>query len=161
MKFTKDVTGTVIDNLIFDGGERNTYHVKEGIIEGIDGVRLMSATEKPPVGYATVDEPLLQFMSATSGGDVTVQNCVFVNGASFALQAGHRSGKFTVKNNVFVGNRMAVVEIYGTCASTGGPKTLSLCGEVEVASQVTMFANKYPWKDALLLFGNVNGCGAQ
>jgi hypothetical protein len=91
------------------------------------------------VGYATVDEPLLQFMSATSGGDVTVQNCVFVNGASFALQAGHRSGKFTVKNNVFVGNRMAAVEIYGTCASTGGPNTLALCGEVEVAYNTIIF----------------------
>ncbi len=139
MIFTKDVAGTVIDNLVFDGGERNAYHVKEGIIEGIEGGRLMSATEKPPVGYATVDEPLLQFMSATSGGDVTVQNCVFVNGASFALQAGHRSGKFTVKNNVFVGNRMAAVEIYGTCASTGGPNTLSLCGEVEVAYNTIIF----------------------
>ena len=30
-----------------------------------------------------------------------------------------------------------------------------------MTSQVTMFANKYPWKDALLLFGNVNGYGAQ
>jgi hypothetical protein len=30
-----------------------------------------------------------------------------------------------------------------------------------IASKVTMFCNKYPWKDALELFGNVNGYGAQ
>ena len=30
-----------------------------------------------------------------------------------------------------------------------------------MSSQVTMFANKYPWKDALNLFGNVSGYGAQ
>lgn len=140
MKFTRDVKGTIIDHLVFDGGERNAYHVKDGIVKGIDGGRLMSDTEKPSVGYSTVYEPLLQFVSATTGGDVTIQNCVFVNGASFALQAGHRSGKFTVRNNVFVGNRMAAIEIFGTCASTGGPNTLSLCGEVEIAYNTILFS---------------------
>ncbi len=140
LKFTKDVAGTVLDHLVFDGGERNAYHVKEGIVEGVEGGgRLLPSTERPPVGYPTVDEPLLQFMSATTGGDVTIQNCVFVNGASFALQAGHRSGKFTVENNVFVGNRMAAIEIYGTCASTGGPNTMALCGDVEVAYNTILF----------------------
>lgn len=139
MKFTKDVAGTVLDNLVFDGGQRNAYHAKDGIVNGIEGGRLLPSTEKPAVGYPTVDEPLLQFVSATTGGDVTIQNCAFINGASFALQAGHRSGKFTVKNNVFVGNKMAAVEIYGTCASTGGPNTLALCGDVEIANNTILF----------------------
>jgi hypothetical protein len=69
MKFTRDVAGTVLDHLVFDGGERNAYHVKEGIVEGVEGGgRLLPATERPPVGYPTVDEPLLQFVSATTGG---------------------------------------------------------------------------------------------
>jgi hypothetical protein len=140
LKFTKDVSGTVLDNLVFDGGERNAYHSKEGVVEGVEGGRLMPPTERPPVGFPTVGEPLLQFVSATTGGDVTIQNCVFVNAPSFALQAGHRSGKFTVKNNVFVANKMAAVEIYGTCASTGGPNTLALCGEVEVAYNTILFS---------------------
>ncbi len=139
MKFTRDVAGTVIDHLVFDGGQRNAYHVKEGVVQGIEGGRLLPDTERPAEGYPTIYEPLLQFVSATTGGDVTVKNCVFVNGASFALQAGHRNGKFSVLNNVFVGNRMAAVEIYGTCASTGGPNTLSLCGEVEVANNTILF----------------------
>ena len=139
MKFTKDVAGTVLDNIVFDGGQRNAYHVKDGIVSGIEGGRLLPSTEKPAVGYSTVDEPLLQFVSATTGGDVTIQNCVFTNGASFALQAGHRSGKFTVRNNIFVGNKMAAIEIYGTCASTGGPNTLALCGDVEIANNTILF----------------------
>lgn len=139
LKFTKDVAGTVLDNLVFDGGERNAYSQKEGIIEGIEGGRLLPPTEKPANANSTVGEPLLQFVSATTGGDVTIQNCVFTNGASFALQAGHRSGKFTVKNNVFVANKMAAIEIFGTCASTGGPNTMALCGEVEVAYNTIIF----------------------
>jgi hypothetical protein len=139
MKFTKDVAGTIIDHIVFDMGERNAYSPKEGFVDGVEGGRLLQPTERPPVGNSTVGEPCLQFMSATTGGDVTVQNCVFVNGASFALQAGHRSGTFTVKNNVFVANKMAAIEIYGTCANTGGPKSLSLCGEVEIAHNTILF----------------------
>ena len=140
MKFTRDVEGTVIDHIVFDGGERNAYSAKEGIVEGVEGGRLLMPTEKPSTGNSTVGEPLLQFVSATTGGDVTIQNCVFVNGASFALQAGHRSGKFIVRNNVFVANKMAAIEIFGTCASTGGPNTLSLCGEVEIAGNTILFS---------------------
>jgi hypothetical protein len=140
MKFTRDVEGTVIDHIVFDGGERNAYSAKEGIVEGVEGGRLLMPTEKPSMGNSTVGEPLLQFVSATTGGDVTIQNCVFVNGASFALQAGHRSGKFIVRNNVFVANKMAAIEIFGTCASTGGPNTLALCGEVEIAGNTILFS---------------------
>lgn len=140
LKFTKDVAGTVIDHIIFDGGERNAYHPAEGVVEGVEGGRLLPPTEKPADKNPTVGEPLLQFVSATTGGDVTIQNCVFTNAASFALQAGHRSGKFTVKNNVFAGNKMAAIEIYGTCASTGGPNTMALCGEVEIANNTILFS---------------------
>ena len=31
----------------------------------------------------------------------------------------------------------------------------------KLRSQVTMYANRYPWKKAVELFGSVNGCGAQ
>lgn len=139
LKFTKDVAGTVIDHIVFDMGERNAYSPKEGFVDGVEGGRMLQPTERPPVGNSTVGEPCVQFMSATTGGDVTVQNCVFVNGASFALQAGHRSGTFTVRNNIFVANKMAAIEIYGTCASTGGPKSLSLCGDVEIAYNTILF----------------------
>jgi len=140
LKFTRDVAGTVIDHIVFDSGERNAYHATEGIVEGIDEGRLMLPTENPRDKNSTVGEPLLQFVSATTGGDVAIQNCVFINGASFGLQAGHRSGTFTVRNNVFVANKMAAIEIYGTCAQTGGPGVMISCGDVEIAYNTILFS---------------------
>ena len=139
LRFTRDVAGTVLDHIVFDGGERNAYHPEEGVVEGVEGGRLLPPTQNPPSGFPTVGEPLVQFVSATTGGDVTIQNCVFVNGPSFALQAGHRSGTFTVRNNVFVANKMAAIEIYGTCANPPGPGNMSRCGEVEIAHNTILF----------------------
>jgi hypothetical protein len=139
LRFTKDVDGTVVDGIVFDMGQRNAYSPKEGLITGLETGRMLSDTERPSVGNSTVEEPTIQFMSSCAGGNVTIQNCVFVNGASFALQAGHRSGTFKVLNNVFVANRMAAIEIYGTCASTGGPNTMALCGDVEIAYNTILF----------------------
>jgi len=42
-----------------------------------------------------------------------------------------------------------------------GPSMEGMNLQGAMSSSVTMFANKYPWKDALLLFGNVKGYGAQ
>ena len=140
LRFTRDVAGTVLDHIVFDSGERNAYHATEGIVEGVERGRLMMPTENPRDQNSTVGEPLVQFVSATTGGDVTIQNCVFINGASFGLQAGHRSGTFTVKNNVFVANKMAAIEIYGTCAQTGGPGVQTSCGDVEIAYNTIIFS---------------------
>ena len=140
LRFTRDVAGTIIDHIVFDSGERNAYHATEGVVEGVEGGRLMLPTENPRDQNSTVGEPLLQFVSATTGGDVTIQNCVFINGASFGLQAGHRSGTFTVRNNVFVANKMAAIEIYGTCAQTGGPGVMTSCGDVEIANNTILFS---------------------
>src|SRR4030042_1058632 len=100
---------------------------------------MLRSTEKPATGNSTVEEPLIQIVSAAQGGDVTVQNCLFINGASFGLQAGHRSGTFRVLNNVVLGNVMAAIEIYGTCPNKGGPKALSLCASVEIAHNTILF----------------------
>ena len=139
LKFTKDVDGTVVNGILFDMGMRNAYSAKEGLVEGLETGRLLMPTERPATGNSTVDEPIIQFMSACAGGNVIIQNCVFLNGASFGLQAGHRSGTFKVLNNVFISNRMAAIEIYGTCASTGGPNTMALCGDVEIANNTILF----------------------
>lgn len=139
LRFTKDVAGTVIDGIVWDMGERNAYSGKEGFVKGLEGGRLLMPTEYPPTGNSTTDEPCIQFVSATTGGDVTIQNCVFVNGANFAIQAGHRSGKFTVKNNVFVANKMASIEVFGTCAGSNQTKDMTLCGEVEIAYNTILF----------------------
>jgi hypothetical protein len=141
LRFTKDVAGTVVDHIVFDMGERNAYSLKEGFVDGVEGGRLLQPTEgNPGGGNSTVTEPCIQFVSATTGGDVTIQNCVFVNGASFGIQAGHRSGKFIVRNNVFVANRMAAIEIFGTCAGSNQQKDMIACGEVEIAYNTILFS---------------------
>ncbi|MBN2694697.1 right-handed parallel beta-helix repeat-containing protein [bacterium] len=139
LKFTKDVDGAIVDGIVFDMGFRNAYSEKEGLIEGIETGRLLSSTERPKVGNSTVQEPIIQIMSSAKDGDVIIQNCVFVNGANFGLQAGHRKGSFKVLNNVFVNNKMAGIEVYGTCANKAGPKDLTLCGDVEIAYNTIIF----------------------
>jgi len=139
LKFTRGVEGTLVEGIVFDMGMRNAYSPTEGQVPGLDTGRLLRSTERPATGNSTVEEPIIQIASAAAGGSVTIQNCVFVNGAEFALQAGHRSGAFRVLNNVFVANRMAAIEIYGTCPSTGGPGTMASCGTVEIASNTILF----------------------
>ncbi len=139
LKFTKAIDGTIIDGIVFDMGYRNAYHATEGRIEGLDTGRMLRATERPAKGNSTAEEPIIQVVSAAQAGDFTIQNCVFVNGASFAVQGALRNGKFSVINNVFISNRMAAVEIYGTCPSKGGPGTMSNCGTVEIANNTIIF----------------------
>lgn len=139
LKLTKAIDGTLVDGLVFDMGLRNAYSPKEGLVAGLETGRLLRSTERPASGNSTVEEPILQVVSAAQGGDLTIRNCVFVNGASFAVQAGLRSGTYRILNNVFVGNRMAAIEVYGTCASTGGPGSSPECGTVEIAHNTILF----------------------
>ncbi|MGB3975472.1 MAG: DUF1565 domain-containing protein [bacterium] len=140
LKFTKDIEGAVIDGIVFDMGYRNAYSPKEGIVEGLETGRILSSTERPASGNSTTEEPIIQIVTAARGGDITVQNCVFVNGANFGLQGGFSRGTFRVLNNVFVGNRMAAIEIYGTCGGQSDPKTMQNCGSVEIAYNTILFS---------------------
>jgi hypothetical protein len=139
LKFTRAIDGTVVDGIVFDMGFRNAYHSTEGIIDGLETGRMLRSSERPTSGNSTAEEPIIQVVSAAQGGDLTIQNCVFVNGASFAVQGGLREGTFRVHNNVFVSNRMAAIEIYGTCGSKGGPGTMANCGTVDIANNTILF----------------------
>ncbi len=139
LRFTKDVENTFIDGIVWDSGERNLYDPKKGFVDGVEG-GLMRLPTEPLTGLnSTVGEPLISFRSATRGGNITVQNCVFVNGASFGIQAGLFTGTFKVLNNIFVANRMAAVEIYGTCAGSKEKRNMVSCGEVEIAYNTILF----------------------
>ena len=96
--------------------------------------------ERPASGNAAVGEPLVQLVSATTGGEVLVQNSVFVKGPSFVLQAGNRGGAFTVRNNVFVANKMAAIEIYGTCGQRCRLNTPTSWDQVGVANNTILFS---------------------
>jgi hypothetical protein len=49
-------------------------------------------------------------------GNLTVRNCVFLNGYHFAIQMACKGGHFDIYNNVFVANRMAACEVRGGLA---------------------------------------------
>ncbi|MFH0811957.1 MAG: right-handed parallel beta-helix repeat-containing protein [Pseudomonadota bacterium] len=139
LKFTKAIDGVVVDGFVFDMGERNSYSPAEGKPEGLDTGMLLLPPKKGPGQNATVTEPCLSIPSAAAGGNVTISNNVFINGANFGIQAGLRKGTLKIINNVFVANRMAAIEVYGTCPSTGGPKDLTLCGNAEIAYNTILF----------------------
>lgn len=139
LQFTKNVEGTIIDGIVWDMGERNLYDTKKGFIDGVEGGLMRRSTEPVPGFNSTVEKPCIQFASATRGGNITIQNCVFTNGASFAIQAGLFTGYFKVINNVFVANRMAAIEIYGTCAGSKRKTDMVACGEVEIANNAILF----------------------
>ncbi len=139
LRFTKQVGGTFIDGIVWDMGERNLYDLKDGFVEGVDGGRLRLPTEPLKGKNSTVGEPCISIRSGVQGGDVTIQNCVFVNGASFGIQAAHKSGTFKVLNNIFVANRMAAIEIFGTCAGSKEKRNMVSCGDVEIANNTVLF----------------------
>jgi len=140
LRFSGDVDGIVVDGFVFDMGMRNAYHDKDGKPAGLETGMLLLPPKKLTGQAATVTEACLSIPSSAKGGDVLIQNNVFVNSANFGIQAGLRDGTLKILNNVFIANRMAALEIYGTCRSTGGPKTLSLCGEVEIAYNTVLFS---------------------
>ncbi len=139
LRFTGAIDGSLIDGIVFDMGQRNAYSGNDGLVKGLETGRLLRSTERPSSGNSTVEEPIIQVVSAAQAGDLTIQNCVFVNGSSFAIQAGLRGGTFRIRNNVFVANRMAAIEVYGTCAS-GGPGKNTACGLVEISGNTILFS---------------------
>ena len=140
LKFTKAIDGLVVDGFIFDMGERNSYHPSDGKPEGVATGMLTLPPAKATGENATVTESCLSIPSAAQGGQAVIRNNLFLNCAKFGIQAGLREGRLSVVNNVFVANRMAAIEIYGTCAARGGPGKLPMCGETEIAYNTILFS---------------------
>lgn len=139
LQFTNEIDGSLIEGFVWDMGERNLYSPKEGLLEGIEGGRMLKSTEQITGFNSTVEEAHIKILSKTKGGDLTVRNCVFVNGASYAILGGNRSGNYKILNNVFVANRMAALEIFGTCAGSNQQRDMVACGNVEIAYNTILF----------------------
>jgi hypothetical protein len=140
LRFSGNVDGLVVDGFVFDMGNRNAYHDKKGRPGGLETGMLLLPPQKMSGQKATVTEACLSIPSAARGGDIVIRNNVFINSAKFGIQAGLRKGSLKITDNVFIANRMAAIEVYGTCRSTGGPKTLAQCGEVEIAYNTILFS---------------------
>ncbi|MCL2505773.1 MAG: DUF1565 domain-containing protein [Alphaproteobacteria bacterium] len=117
---------TLIDGFIFDQGETNNYHAVNGKPEGIDtGMLLIPPNRAAGSKAPTAIMPIMGGgggPNAGTSGDFTVSNCVFNNASNFGIQIAHGKGTFTVKNNVFVGNRMAAIEVRGRLADPHAAK---------------------------------------
>lgn len=140
LRFSGNVDGVVVDGFVFDMGERNAYHSQKGKPDGLETGMLLLPPQKMSGQSATVTEACLSIPSSAKGGHITIRNNVFINSAKFGIQAGLRQGSLLITGNVFVSNRMAAIEVYGTCRSTGGPKSLSMCAEVEISYNTILFS---------------------
>lgn len=110
---TENLPGSniIIDGLIFDKGESNSYHEKDGKPEGVGTGVLMNPPGKGMSSYQTASTPLIK---GRANSDITIQNCFFLNSPNYAILLGNRRGNIVIRNNVFVANAYAAVEIFGT-----------------------------------------------
>ena len=111
----------LIDGIIFDRGQINAYSAplydnpSAAAPEGCETGRIVVAGESlrrtlmQPVGTTRA----FQLISGEAEGNITIRNCVFLNGYHFAIEMICKGGHFDVYNNVFVANRMAACEVRG------------------------------------------------
>jgi hypothetical protein len=132
----------VIDGIIFDMGNRNSYSDTDGKPKGCQTGMLYLPPQfnRPKGDKPTVTEQCIYFPSTASAGDVLIQNCVFINGAKFAIQGGHKDGNFKILNNVFIANRMAAIELFGTGGRKGPKGPTEKGGDVEIANNTILFS---------------------
>lgn len=104
----------VIDGLLFDKGESNNYHLQKGIVDGLQGGLLVHPPQTAKQGMRpNAKMPLIAGPGAGGfDGNLLIKNCLFLNGnnAAVRFQAG---GTVKVLNNVFVGNVMSAMELWG------------------------------------------------
>lgn len=109
----------LIDGFILDKGEQNCYFLpdpknpKSGTPEGCESGRL------DPPGFQSSGAPKMMDRKSVSNqlihgdveGQVTIRNCVLLNGSHFGIQMGNIGGHFDICNNIFLASRMAACEV--------------------------------------------------
>ncbi len=131
----------VIDGMIFDRGYQTAYKVSgnpenRGQPEGVESGMYI----KPPGQggnhgenhVVSVERPVIA--GKISKGNLTIQNCIFMNANNYAIQMGINNGKIKILNNLFVNTVKAVTEIYGT-----SPKNKPITAELECAYNTVLF----------------------
>ncbi|MDD2278783.1 MAG: right-handed parallel beta-helix repeat-containing protein [Bacteroidales bacterium] len=110
----------LIDGIIFDRGQISAYVIPAydnpvaAAPEGCETGRIVVVGESPqgvplikPEGMTSA----FQLISGEAEGNITIRNCVFLNGYHFGIQMAAKGGHFDIYNNVFVANRMAACEV--------------------------------------------------
>jgi hypothetical protein len=137
MVFNKDVNGTIIDGFIFDAGERNAYSATEGKSDGLESGNLYLPPNKDDIQKQTIEEPLLSVEATSTGGDILIENNIFLNSPNYGIQAANRCGTIKIINNVFVANRQAAIEIYSSCSDS--PNQSTPCGQCVISKNTILF----------------------
>ena len=127
-----------IDGIIFDRGFSNAYHPTKGKPAGVETGMLVHApgqgendTEKNVI---TIKQPLIYIVTGSTG-NLTIQNCVFANGSFYGILGTWTNGKIKIKNNVFVANSFAAVEIPGQT----GQNANTYKTEIEFSNNTVLF----------------------
>lgn len=141
LKKSKKGEKFVIDGFIFDMGMKNSYSDNDGKPQNVEtGMLLLPPkVNKKKKDAPTVEKPIIYFGAPASAGDVTIKNNVFVNAPNYAIQGGHKQGVFKILNNVFIANRMAAVEVYGTGGKKGPSGPTAKDGHLEFAYNTVLF----------------------
>ena len=121
----------LIDGMILDRGLINLYiapvytNPVASAPEGCETGRIVLVDESPsgvPMMQPQGMKSAFQLISGEAEGNITIRNCVFLNGFHFGIQMACKGGHFDVYNNVFVANRMAACEVRGGLAQPNTSK---------------------------------------
>ncbi|MBO7148035.1 MAG: right-handed parallel beta-helix repeat-containing protein [Lentisphaeria bacterium] len=104
-------SNVVIDGLIIDHTDANNYHAKNGKPEGFAEGMYMIPPAKGSKPMPSLDRYALH---ANSDGNLTIQNCLFLNSSNYAVNVQHFSGNVKILNNVFMNSRMVAAEVRST-----------------------------------------------
>lgn len=101
----------LIDGIIFNKGESNSYHANEAKPVGLETGMLLHAPSKNPKDQPSVK---MAMINGKANGNLTIQNCFFTNGSWYAILLAFGEGNVKILNNTFVANTMSAAEIWGT-----------------------------------------------
>ncbi len=107
---------TVIDGLYIDQGDANSYHAVKAKPEGVETGMYLEPPAKGNTEFPSINSAELKGISV---GNLTIQNCVFLNASNYGIQLNHFQGDLKILNNVFINNRMQACEVRSTNGKAG------------------------------------------
>jgi len=98
----------VIDGIIFDEGQANSYHAVKGKPVGFDtGMWLEGPAKNIADKQVSPARSMIHSATASRGeGDIEIRNCAFVNAGNWAVNLNWYKGNVVIENCVFCNNRM-------------------------------------------------------
>lgn len=127
----------LIDGIVIDQAYMNSYHDIKGKPEGVETGMWLEPPAKGSKDQFASAKSYSIFMEGKHRfeGNVTIQNCVFVNSGNFGVNLHIYQGGARILNNIFVANRMEACEV--SCSA--GPYAPKQTIDVEFAYNTVLF----------------------